>query len=405
MSSAPPDGPPYSAIRVLVTANAMLTPPGSRALSGGDKRFIEIFKRLAHSRNFQIELMTSLSGADIVRREGMADVPIHYLPSLWARSFFGIAVELALRMCCAVVLAVRLRSRYDVIYTTTDILTDTLPAFLLRSIGRRASKWVGVVFHLIPRPSQRAGSWTSNLPSFAQQRLSHYLMRRADLIVVDNTFVKQGLVGRRLEERKIRVAPAGGVDWARIEAAGLAEEKFDAIFIGRLQPSKGIFDLPEIWAKVCERLPGLRLGIIGSGPADYPARLAKAFAAAGLSQNAELLGSPSTDELYSLLKSSRIFVFPSYEEGWGIAACEAMAFSLPVVAYDLPVYAEVFHGAVQIVPLNDRAAFADKIVEILSNPSLRQSIIERSVAVASQYTWERLAKEEGDILISVASSK
>lgn len=60
-----------------------------------------------------------------------------------------------------------------------------------------------------------------------------------------------------------------------------------------------------------------------------------------------MLESVPDDYLYSLLKSSKVFVFPSHEEGWGIAVCEAMAAGLPIVAYDLAPFREFFprHGA------------------------------------------------------------
>ena len=46
----------------------------------------------------------------------------------------------------------------------------------------------------------------------------------------------------------------------------------------------------------------------------------------------------SGKDALSVVKSVLVFVFPSHEEGWGIAICEAMACGLAVVAYDLPAY-------------------------------------------------------------------
>jgi len=387
-------------IRVLLTANAIYLPGGS--LSGGDKRFIEIFKRIAAGGQFQVELMTAREGAEAAHREGMGNIAIHMLPSLAAQSPIGLAFDYAMRTLSAIGFIAGLRTKYDLIYSTTDVLTDILPAFLLRTFGRPKPGWVAVVFHLIPSPSRRSGSSIGNWLSYWQQRMCHALMKHANLIVVDNSLVKQGLIARGLNESRIIVAPAGGVDLPRMESAKPSEEKFDALFVGRLHPAKGIFDLPEIWAKACEQMPGLRLGIVGNGPAHYRTALADALAVAGLSGQAVLLGSPETDRLYGLLKSARLFISPSHEEGWGIAICEAMACGLPVVAYDLPVYAEVFGGAVQTVTLNDRAGFVEKILELFSNPMLRQSVVEQSLAVACQYSWENVTKLEEELLLAVA---
>jgi len=140
-------------IRVLLTANAIYLPGGS--LSGGDKRFIEIFKRIAAGGQFQVELMTAREGAEAAHREGMGNIAIHMLPSLAAQSPIGLAFDYAMRTLSAIGFIAGLRTKYDLIYSTTDVLTDILPAFLLRTFGRPKPGWVAVVFHLIPSPSRR----------------------------------------------------------------------------------------------------------------------------------------------------------------------------------------------------------------------------------------------------------
>jgi glycosyltransferase involved in cell wall biosynthesis len=46
-----------------------------------------------------------------------------------------------------------------------------------------------------------------------------------------------------------------------------------------------------------------------------------------------------------LLRQSKLGISLSYEEGWGLSICEYLAAGLPVVAYRLPVFAQVFTGA------------------------------------------------------------
>ena len=93
-------------------------------------------------------------------------------------------------------------------------------------------------------------------------------------------------------------------------------------------------------------------------------------------------------------KSSEVFVFPSHEEGWGIAICEAMACGLPVVAYDLPVYREIFTQGIITVPLKDIKAFSEKVVNLLENDKERHVLGDKARSQATVYDWDTVAARE-----------
>lgn len=123
------------AIKILITANALYVPHGG-PVGGGDKRFIEIFKRLKREEGFYVELMTVPSGSEAAAREGLSGVIYHHLPALLASSPIGIAVDYVMRLPVALFLSTKLRSRFDIVYNSTDVLTDVLPAFWLRWLDR-----------------------------------------------------------------------------------------------------------------------------------------------------------------------------------------------------------------------------------------------------------------------------
>lgn len=76
-----------------------------------------------------------------------------------------------------------------------------------------------------------------------------------------------------------------------------------------------------------------------------------------LEHNILIYGRCSDVKLYSLLKSSKVFIFPSFFEGWGIVVAEALACGLPVVAYDIPAIRENFGSCknVFLMPIGDIA--------------------------------------------------
>jgi len=68
---------------------------------------------------------------------------------------------------------------------------------------------------------------------------------------------------------------------------------------------------------------------------------------------------------FQVLKSSKIFILPSYNESWALVVCEAMACGLPVVAYDLPVFEEVYKKGMILIPIGDIDKFAGAILKLL----------------------------------------
>ena len=95
-----------------------------------------------------------------------------------------------------------------------------------------------------------------------------------------------------------------------------------------------------------------------------------------------------------MVKNCKVFVFPSHEEGWGIAICEAMACGLPVVAYDLPVYREIFKQGMVTVPLIDIKRFSEEVVNLLENDEKRRILGTKAKNQAKIYDWNSVAARE-----------
>jgi len=123
-----------------------------------------------------------------------------------------------------------------------------------------------------------------------------------------------------------------------------------------------------------------------------------------LSENVELHG-PESDyrNLIKLIKSSRIFVFLSVAETWGIASMEGLACGLPVVAYDLPVYKENIKEceSVFLVPIANYHKAADKIIQLLSDDKYNfAKLSEKAITFSQKFDWDIRAKKFFDHLIN-----
>ena len=81
--------------------------------------------------------------------------------------------------------------------------------------------------------------------------------------------------------------------------------------------------------------------------------------------NVEFAGYLSGSSKYALLKASKVLLFPSHYESFGMVALEALACGVPVVAYDLEVYKEAFEDKLITVPRGNTTALAQAALNSL----------------------------------------
>ncbi len=160
--------------------------------------------------------------------------------------------------------------------------------------------------------------------------------------------------------------------------------------LGGIEPRKGSIDLLEAYALARDRHPGLRL-VFGGGETlfdyrDYRARFERR--AAGLGIEPIVLGTLADEDVPDLVAAARMLGFASVKEGFGLAAMEALAAGVPVVARDLPVTREVFGDAVLYADGVDGIRRGiDAAMDGGAPPP------ERGRALAARHTWPAAAAE------------
>lgn len=101
------------------------------------------------------------------------------------------------------------------------------------------------------------------------------------------------------------------------------------LFLGRLEPSKGIFDLLEAVSQLRSAVPDVRLACAGEGNRIAVARYAERL---GISDAVKFTGLVGPSGKRALLESAAVYALPSYSEGMPISLLEAMAAGVPAVA-------------------------------------------------------------------------
>jgi glycosyltransferase involved in cell wall biosynthesis len=100
----------------------------------------------------------------------------------------------------------------------------------------------------------------------------------------------------------------------------------------------------------------------------------------------------SDGQLAWLYRSASVLAFPSRAEGFGLPVLEAMGAGLPVVATDLAVLREVAGDAACFVPVEDTAALARSLGEVLSGDGTWIELARAGRQRAAGFSWQATAE-------------
>lgn len=170
--------------------------------------------------------------------------------------------------------------------------------------------------------------------------------------------------------------------------------KIDACFVGRIAPNKGVEDLLRIWKRVVTSLPSASLVLAGVFYSEkYEMRVKRLTRELGLEASVKFLGFVSEATKVTILKSSKLFLFPSYEEGWSIGVMEAIHFGAVPIVYDLDAY-DYLGSDVPRVPAGRIAEFATVASHLLKSDGQRAQVAHSLRVRIARYDGAESARSE-----------
>jgi glycosyltransferase involved in cell wall biosynthesis len=228
--------------------------------------------------------------------------------------------------------------------------------------------------------------------------LEQYAIRKLDHIITISYFNKCRLMKHGIKSNKISVIRPG-VDYYIIqEVKPYCKEMFDVIYVGRIVGDRNLHILIKS-IDVIRRKYGMKikLAIIGEGPLET--FLKKLVQKLDLYNQVTFFGRIEKHEfIYSIMKSSKVFVYPTAPEGgWCIVMLEANAAGLPVITLrksDIGVGYENVKDGVNGLILNEITpeSLADAIIKLLINEELREELSVNSKNFARNYDWNEVAE-------------
>ena len=374
-----------------------------KGLSGGDNIFIELSRKWAKA-GIQITVHVFQDGYDICRRAGLEDVEYKVYKGGVSGS---LPIMLVTRTIYALwnVLRQKKTDKRLYIYSASDFWPDVFPAFLCSKI-RNKFIWIAGFFMFAPDPfapkfPYKGINVIRGILYYISQMPAYWLVRKfADFIfVTSEPDVKKFLTSRRGPEKIIVVKGGVDLDFIRSVPMRANDGHFDAVFMGRLHPQKGVFELLDIWKRVTEVKRDLRLAVIGDGYLRQ--EIETRLKALNLEDSVTLFGYKFGEEKIRIFKSSRIVLHPAVYDSGGMAACEAMACGMPGISFDLEALKTYYPKGMLKVKCFDLDEFARGIIRLLEDTELYSKLREEAVKlVETEWDWNIRAKKIYDRVLA-----
>jgi glycosyltransferase involved in cell wall biosynthesis len=254
--------------------------------------------------------------------------------------------------------------------------------------------------HLFGTTVFREASWPIGLYVYLHERFIPRVYRRCHFQVLSDS-TKEDLVSRGCDRSRIHVIRSGIDHNFYRPVPGEGTPGPVVLYLGRLKRYKGIELTIEALPRILQKVPAAQYWIVGEG--DHRSILEEKIRTAGLGDRVRLLGYLEGQPKLDVLAATRVLVYTSPKEGWGLSVIEANAMGIPAVASDAPGLREsVRHGETGfLVSHGDVEALGDRLIELLSDGTLWGRMGRAGIEWASRFNWDGMADETENLLMKV----
>jgi glycosyltransferase involved in cell wall biosynthesis len=266
---------------------------------------------------------------------------------------------------------------FDVVHSAHPLLTP----------ARAGARFVTIHdLDFLDRPDRTSREIRRDYPALAGTHA-----RRASRIVVSSEATARDVVSRLdVDPSRVVLCKAGAPEWAA--AMRPDAPKRHVLFVGTLEARKNIDGLLDAWVKVLEAMPAAPpLILAGRETPDAAPALAR-LAAEPLKGRVTHAGYVTDAARLALYRDAVALVVPSFHEGFGLTALEAMAAGVPVVAADRGSLPELLQDAGLLVDPSDASAMSRALLLAIADPATRARLSAAGRRRAQEYSWTASAE-------------
>ena len=244
----------------------------------------------------------------------------------------------------------------------------------------------------------------------------HRSIKRADHIITISNSAKEELVKiLGINEDKIDIV-SPGVNYdifnARIntDIKKIVKQKYNLpdeyiLYLGTLEPRKNISSLIKAFINLKKEKKILeKLVIVGKKGWNYE-NIYKIIHDNNMEDEIIFTGYVDENEKPAIYQMSKLFVFPSLYEGFGIPVLESMASGVPVIVSNTSSLPEVVEDAAILVDPQKVKDIETSIYKVLTNKELRIELIEKGLKQSKKFTWENSANKLCEIYDKVVKGE
>jgi glycosyltransferase involved in cell wall biosynthesis len=223
-----------------------------------------------------------------------------------------------------------------------------------------------------------------------QERIRDVFKNAEKVIVLSNSW-KEWYI-KNIEQREPTVIYNGMYDLSN-SSDNVSSRDNNILFLGRLGDRKGTYDLIKAFKLVLDRKSDVKLILAGDGEIDECKNLAISL---GIEHKIDFPGWIGANEKKILLNNCKIFVLPSYNEGFPLSILEAMSNRLPIISTNIGGIPEELDDTISGYLINpgDVEMLAVHILKILDDKDLCNSIgLQARKKFEDNFTIEKIIQD------------